>query len=144
MKELELRLYLTCSLCHQPIGKAALPVFSRVTFERIGIKMDSVRRQDGLTAMLGGHARLAQAMGTDEDMTVSLSGVTTLSICEKCYVDPKPLAIAHLAELPSVLPVCSCPEDNVRGSSCAEAMLPPAHKSPGIDPDCQVHGKNAR
>ena len=99
MKECELRLYAKCSLCHKPIGESGLPVFSRVTIERIGIKMEPVRRQDGFAAFMGSTA-LARVMGADEDMTLSLGGPVTLSICERCYV--KPVMPACMAECKSV------------------------------------------
>ncbi len=100
MKERELRLYASCSLCRKPIGHTGLPIFSRMTLERIGILTKPVHRQDGLAALIGNTA-IAQAMGADEEMTQSISGVITLSICEKCYLER--VMIAYLAELPSVI-----------------------------------------
>ena len=96
MKENELRLYVICSVCHQPIGHTGLPLFCKVTIERVGILAEPIRRQDGLTAVLGGNAALAQVMGTDEEMTESIATVT-LSVCEGCYLEPT--RIAALAEL---------------------------------------------
>lgn len=100
MKEAELRKYATCSLCKKLIGHTGLPVFSRVTVERIGILIKPVRRQDGLAAMLQS-AGLAAVMGADEEMTTSIGGTTTLSICEECYLAP--VMVARLAELQDVL-----------------------------------------
>lgn len=100
MKEAELRLYAKCSMCNKLIGHTGLPVFSRVTVERIGILMKPVRRQDGLAAMLQS-AGLAAVMGADEEMTTSLGGKVTLSICEHCYVNP--VVVAALAEMTDVL-----------------------------------------
>lgn len=101
MKERELRKYADCSLCGKPIGHTRMPVFSRVTVERIGILLAPIQRQGGLTALLGGSARLAQAMGADEEMTQSIGGIVTLSICEACYL--RTVSIAELAERPDVL-----------------------------------------
>ena len=84
MKELELRQHATCSLCNQPIGASGLPLFYVVKVERFGVKLDAVRRQDGLTALLGGHAGLAQVMGTDAEMTETLMPERTLTVCETC------------------------------------------------------------
>lgn len=100
MKEDELRLYAKCSLCGKPIGHTGMPIFSRVTVERIGILMHKVRRQDGLAAMLESPA-LASIMGANEDLTMSIGGAVTLSVCDRCYLDP--VMVAHLAELPDVL-----------------------------------------
>ena len=100
MKELELRKYADCSICRKPIGHTGLPLFSRVTVERIGVLFAPTRRQDGLAALLGS-PRLAQAMGADEEMTQSIGGVTTLSICEECYL--RTVTVAELAERPDAL-----------------------------------------
>jgi hypothetical protein len=101
MKERELRRYANCSLCGKPIGHTHLPLFWRVSIERFGIDMGATGRQMGLTAMLGGSARLAMAMGADEDMAKPMMEKVTLSVCEHCAMDTTP--IAALAELPDVL-----------------------------------------
>lgn len=101
MKERELRLYADCSLCRKPIGHTRLPLFWRVSIERFGIDLNATGRQMGLTAMLGGSARLALAIGADEDMAKPLFDKITLSICETCAMSP--IEPARLAELPDVL-----------------------------------------
>jgi hypothetical protein len=85
MKENELRKHATCSICKKGIGHTGLPLFWTVKLERHGVKLNVVRRQDGLTAMLGGNALLAQVMGTDEDMTQLMESVE-LTVCETCAV----------------------------------------------------------
>lgn len=105
MKERELRLYANCSMCHKPVGHTHLPLFWRVTVERFGIKADVVRRQQGLTDFLGGSnaaARIAMAMGPDEEMTQPMMDPVTLSFCESCCMSP--ILLAAIAEWPSVLP----------------------------------------
>jgi len=99
MKERELRLYANCSLCHKPVGHTGMPLFSIVTVERVGVLFGPMRRQDGLSQILGS-ARIAQAMGADEEMTESL-GKVTLSICESCYL--RETRIAYLSEATDVL-----------------------------------------
>jgi len=86
MKENELRKHAQCSICKKGIGHTGLPLFWTVKIERIGIKMDAVRRQDGLAMMLGGNSILAQAMGADEDMTQTMESVE-LTVCETCAAD---------------------------------------------------------
>jgi hypothetical protein len=83
MKELELREHAICSKCKKPIGHTGLPLFWTAEFKRHGIKMDVVKRQDGLTAMLGGNAVLAQIMGADEEMTQLMCG-KNITLCEDC------------------------------------------------------------
>jgi hypothetical protein len=83
MKESELRNHAICSLCGNKIGTTGLPLFWTVNIKRHGILMDAVQRQSGLTAMLGGNAAIASAMGADEEMTQELDSVD-LTVCEKC------------------------------------------------------------
>jgi hypothetical protein len=83
MRELELRKHSICSKCKKLIGHTGLPLFWIGKFERHGIKMDVVKRQDGLTAMLGGNAVLSQVMGTDEEMTQVMAS-KNITLCESC------------------------------------------------------------
>jgi hypothetical protein len=93
MKESELRKHTKCSKCDKPIMHTHLPLFWTGEFKRYGIKMDVVKRQDGLTAMLGGDAVLAQVMGTDEDMA-QLMCSKNITLCETCA-----LPIMELVEI---------------------------------------------
>ncbi len=96
MKERELRECATCAVCGEKIGKSGLPMFWRVRIERHGIKLDAVRRQSGLTDLLGGSAVLAMAMGADEEMTLPMMEPVALTVCESCCT--KDVCIAYLAE----------------------------------------------
>jgi hypothetical protein len=87
MKEKELREAAKCAMCNKLIGHTGLPMFWRVTLERHGVDLNAVRRQDGLTAMLGGRAELAGVMGADEEMTVPLMEPITVTLCETCAMD---------------------------------------------------------
>lgn len=97
MNEAELRKHARCSLCAQPIGHTALPMFWRVTIEHFGIDMGAVRRQSGLAMMLG-DAGLAAVMGPDEDMAKPMMQPATLTVCESCAVESN-LPVAALAEV---------------------------------------------
>lgn len=87
MKERELRAVAKCHICDKGFGHTGLPLFWRVQVTRYGVDADAVRRQDGLTAMLGGHAALAQIMGTDDDMAKPIGDSTTITVCESCATD---------------------------------------------------------
>lgn len=87
MKERELRAVAKCHLCDKPFGHTGLPLFWRVQVTRYGVDAKAVRQQDGLTAMLGGNAGLAQIMGTDADMAKPLANPTTITVCENCATD---------------------------------------------------------
>jgi len=97
MKEKELRECATCAMCGEKIGKSGVPMFWRVRLERHAVKLDAVRRQSGLTALLGGSAILAAAMGVDEEMTVPMMDPVTLTVCEECCTNET--CIAYLAEI---------------------------------------------
>lgn len=85
MKEKELREAAVCALCRKPFGHTQLPLFFRVKIERWGVRFDAIRRQTGLTLLLGNDARIAAAMGPDEDMANVLESVE-LTICEHCAI----------------------------------------------------------
>ena len=94
MRESELRAHTHCSVCGQPVGRSG-PLLWTVRIEQHGIKIPTIRRQDALCAMLGGHARLAQVMGVDEEMTELMIGPIVVTICESCAVSE--ICLAQLA-----------------------------------------------
>ena len=100
MKEAELRKYATCTLCRNPIGRALVPFFWRVSIERFGIHFNRITRQDGLAAYLGGHPALAALMGPDDDLAEPIMEKRTLSVCETCCTQTT--CVAALAELVKV------------------------------------------
>lgn len=102
MKEHELRAHATCSLCRKKIGATGIPLFYRVTVERFGVKLDAVRRQAGLEMMLGGHVRIAQAMGPDEDMATPVMEKLVLVVCESCSTEQWH-CVAGLVEIESTV-----------------------------------------
>jgi hypothetical protein len=83
MKEAELRKHAVCSICKKKIGHTGVPLFWTVDIKRHGIKMPAVRRQDGLTALLNGHAALSHALGPNEEMTKVIASAA-LTVCEEC------------------------------------------------------------
>lgn len=93
MKEAELRKHAVCSLCRQKIGVSGLPLFWRVTIERFGVHLDRIRRQDGLTALLGGRAGLASVMGPDEDLAEPLMEKLVLTVCDPCAMRETRIAL---------------------------------------------------
>ena len=96
MKEKELREIADCALCGKGIGHTGLPLFWRVRIERYVIHMDALKRQQGLTMMLDGHATLAAVMGPDQDMAGKVFSME-ITVCEACAVE-KRLPVAVLAE----------------------------------------------
>ena len=103
MKEKELRSHAMCSLCKKKVLESGLPFFYRLRIERFGVDVNAVKRQTGLTMMLGGHAGLALAMGTDEEMAIPLMDALVLVVCVTCSVAMEPCCVAHLAEIKSTV-----------------------------------------
>ncbi len=98
MKEQEIRKRANCAVCTKPIGHTQLPLFWIVKIERHGINMRAIQQQDGLAFLLGGNSRLAQVMGTDEEITTTLIDVT-VTLCEHCSLCD--VSIVELAEIAS-------------------------------------------
>jgi len=96
MREDELRKRATCAACGKKIGASGLPIFWTLKIERHGVKHGATTRQDGLTAMLGGNALLANIMGPNEEMTEPLIDPVTVTICQPCSLEP--VTVAVLAE----------------------------------------------
>lgn len=98
MKERELREASTCLFCKRKIGACGSLFFYRLSIERFGVKMDAVKRQSGIEMMLGGHVRIAQAMGADEDMAVPVMEKAMVTICDECSTSQS-MYMAQLAEM---------------------------------------------
>jgi hypothetical protein len=88
VKEEELRKHTKCSRCGKGIGHTGLPFFWTMTVERYGLDFEAMKRQDGLAAYLGGYAGLAKALGPNEDMAEKIMDTVTLTLCEKCAMEP--------------------------------------------------------
>lgn len=91
MKEKDLREHAVCSICGELIGNSGLPLFWTATVEQHGIRMDVARRQSAFAEMLG-NARVAAAMGADEEMTLTMLGPLSLTVCFSCAVVDHSLA----------------------------------------------------
>jgi hypothetical protein len=98
MKEDELRQRTECANCHKKIGHTGLPLFWTLKIERHGIDIEAVKRQDGLTALLGGNAFLAHAMGTDAEMTKPMMDPVEITLCEECAMGDVNIAALALGD----------------------------------------------
>lgn len=100
MKERELRQHVNCSLCRKPVVHTGLPLFWRVTVERFGIDAEAVQRNHGLMKFLGS-ARLATAIGPDEDMAKPVMEKAVLTLCESCAMEHGQLVDAAMQGTPA-------------------------------------------
>jgi hypothetical protein len=87
MKENELRKHTKCSRCGKGIAHTGPPFFWTLTIERYGIDFEAMKRQDVLAAYIG-HTGLAEALGPNEDMAKKIMDTVTLTLCEKCAMEP--------------------------------------------------------
>lgn len=84
MKERELSQHTDCDVCGKKVGASGLPLFSTLKLKRWGLRLDAIRRQDGLSAFLGSNV-LAGVMGLDEDVATVVSEYDA-TVCETCLV----------------------------------------------------------
>lgn len=73
-----------CACCGKGVMHTGLPLFYRVTIERMGVDSQAVQRQHGLEMMLGGQAKIAHVMGENADMGLPIGAARKGLLCEKC------------------------------------------------------------
>lgn len=73
-----------CVLCGQGMMHAGMPLFWRITLQRMGVDMAAVQREAGLEMMMGGHVALARIMGPNEDIAAPIGAERTVLVCERC------------------------------------------------------------
>lgn len=76
-----------CCRCGRGVMHAGMPLFFRITIERMGIDARAVQRQAGLEMMLGGHAAIAHAMGPNDDIGLPIGDAGKGLICHGCAMD---------------------------------------------------------
>jgi len=91
MKEKELRQRTRCVNCDLLIGETRVPLFYVLRIERHAIDLNAVQRKAGLGSFLGS-PMLATVMGPDEEMTRPIMEPMTVTICERCAIQPVILA----------------------------------------------------
>lgn len=89
-----------CAMCGKGVMHTGLPLFWRVTVERLAVDLEAVQRRHGLEMFFGGGsagAALAGVMGDDTEIAKSIMDPKVLLLCEDCVM--KDLPVAALAEL---------------------------------------------
>lgn len=72
-----------CAICGRGVLHAGLPLFWRVSLQRMGVDMAAVRQTAGLEMMLGS-VPLARALGPDPDIASPIGEGRTIVVCERC------------------------------------------------------------
>jgi hypothetical protein len=86
-----------CVKCGKGVAHTGIPLFYRVTIERMGIDGQAVRQHAGLEQMIG-NARIAHAMGADADIGIPIGEAEKGLICSEC-AHGMDLDFAHLSVL---------------------------------------------
>ena len=95
MRERELRQKRLCTACGERIGHAGLLSFWTARLEHHVVNLDAIKRQDGPTAAMSGHALMALIVGPNEEMTEVVATVEVV-LCESCACGE--VCLAALAE----------------------------------------------
>jgi hypothetical protein len=73
-----------CALCRKGVMHAGHILFLRLSIDRLGVRVDRVKRAHGMELMMGGNALLANIMGPDEDLAEVIDGQRDLLVCGEC------------------------------------------------------------
>lgn len=79
-----------CEICGKGMLHSGVPIFLRVTVERLGIDKQAVDRARGMELMMGGNAMLANIMGVDADLAKVIDGNKNMLICHDCSQESLP------------------------------------------------------
>ncbi len=72
-----------CALCGKGVMATGLPLFWRVTCERLGVDRRAVEQVAGLELLVGNVA-IARALGPDPDIAAPLGAPRSVLVCEAC------------------------------------------------------------
>lgn len=73
-----------CVLCGRGVMHQGMPLFWRITLQRMGIDLAAVQRTTGLEMMMGGNVALARVIGPNEDIAKPFGDERTIVVCESC------------------------------------------------------------
>jgi hypothetical protein len=73
-----------CAICGKGVMAGGMPLFWRVTCERMGVDLAAVKREVGMELLMGGNVALARVLGPDEDIAAPFGAPRTVLVCEAC------------------------------------------------------------
>lgn len=85
-----------CARCGKGMMHTGLPLFYRVTIQRMAIDMREVHRADGMEKFFAGHVGIARVFH-DPDIGIPFAESVTVLVCETCANQP-PTLLALLLE----------------------------------------------
>ncbi len=80
-----------CKLCSKPLMHTGVPLCWEISITRISFDLDAIRRESGFQMMMDS-ARLAEAMGRNEDLSKPIGDAVKCYVCENCMIEPHILA----------------------------------------------------
>jgi len=80
-----------CALCGKGVMYTGLPLFYKVTVQRMGIDIREVDRAAGMERFMGGHVALARVFH-DPDIANPIGTPVESLVCEDCAMEPNILA----------------------------------------------------
>lgn len=86
-----------CSKCGKGLGHSGDICSTRVVVTRLVMNLNAIQRQTGLEMMLGS-AALAEVMGRNEELLVSLGDADTLLLCDDCAMNTTVMALSEIAQ----------------------------------------------
>lgn len=86
-----------CAHCGKGVAHTGIPIFWRVTVERMGIDRIAVQQTAGMEQFFGGQVAIARAF-QDPDIAKPIVPGDTFLVCERCALEPH--LLAQIAESP--------------------------------------------
>ena len=93
MKAREMRELGACLLCGKRLAETGSPVFWMLSAGRFILDASAVQRHVGLGMIFNGNERLAEVMGTDEDLAKEVHD-TSAMVCDSCLLERMPELLA--------------------------------------------------
>lgn len=81
-----------CAACGKGVMHLGMPVFWRVTVERMGIDLQAARQTSAMEMFFGGQVAIARAF-QDPDIAKPIVPGDTFLVCEACALEPHRLAV---------------------------------------------------
>lgn len=85
-----------CAACERGVCHSNDITFYRLTVERFVVMTNAVKRQHALEQYMG-NAAIAAALSPDEDMAKRIGDGDTITLCEKCALEPLVVTLERIA-----------------------------------------------
>lgn len=76
-----------CALCGKGVMHTGVPLFWRVSLQRMGVDLAAVQQGHGMETYFGGHVALARVFH-DPEIAKPFGEGRTILVCEECAAEP--------------------------------------------------------